>query len=149
MRDKINNDLKSALKEGKDLEVQVLRMLMASLQNRMIEKRGKGESEELSNEEVVEILQRELKKRREAADLYRQGNRAELAEVEEKEAVIIQKYLPEQMSEEEIGAKVDEILRSAQDDLSFGEVIKQVMAELKGKADGKKVAEIIKKRLEE
>lgn len=146
LRNKISDDLKLAFKEGRGLEVQVLRMVSAALQNKEIEKKGGGGEKELSDEEVLEILRRELKKRQEAAGLYRQGNRLELAEAEEKEAEVIIKYLPKQMSDEDVEKKVDEIL-SGLEEKNFGDVMKAVMAELKGKVDGKKLAEIIKAKL--
>lgn len=146
LHEKINNNLKTALKEGRSLEVQVLRGVNASIKNKEIEKRSGGGDSELSEEEVVEVLKKELKKRKEAVDLYKNGNRLELAEIEEKEAEIIEKYLPEQMSDEEIEKVVVGIL-SKLEDKNFGNVMKVVMAELKGKADGKRVTEIVKSKL--
>ncbi|MFH1759365.1 MAG: GatB/YqeY domain-containing protein [Patescibacteria group bacterium] len=153
LKEKINENLMVAMKSGDAFAVEVLRGLNAVLHNKEIEKRSKEGEDELTDEEVVEVLSREVKKRKEAVELYKQGNRPELAEKEEKEMVIIQKYLPEQMSEEEVEKVVNEqikILRSAQNDgeSSFGNVMKAVMAELKGKADGKVVSEIIKEKLQ-
>ncbi len=126
--------------------MEVLRGVNAALKNKSIEKRGKGESEELSDEEVLEILNREVKKRKEAAGLYNKGGRPELAEKENKELAILQQYLPEQLSVEEVERKIDEILAGVEKK-DFSLVMREVMAQLKGQADGKVVAEIIKRKI--
>jgi uncharacterized protein YqeY len=146
LKEQISEDIKSALKAGDSFTAGVLRMVMAALQNKSIEKRGKGEEEELTQEEILEILAREAKKRKEAIELYKQGDRQELAESEEKELAIIEKYLPQQMSREEVVAVVSTIIEKNKPE-NFGEAMKLVMAELKGKADGKIVAEVIKEQL--
>jgi uncharacterized protein YqeY len=146
LKEQISEDIKSALKAGDSFTAGVLRMVMAALQNKSIDKRGKGEEEELTQEEILEILAREAKKRKEAIELYKQGDRQELAESEEKELAIIEKYLPQQMSREEVVAVVSTIIEKNKPE-NFGEAMKLVMAELKGKADGKIVAEVIKEQL--
>lgn len=143
----INNDLKSALKGGRDLELQVLRGLNAALHNKSIEKRGRGEGEDLTNEEVAGALGKELKKRKEAIELYHRGGRPELVNKENQEAAIIQKYLPEQMSDDEIEKVVERVLDNLEEK-DFGKAMKIAMTELKGKVDGKRVAEIIRAKLE-
>jgi hypothetical protein len=146
LKEQISEDVKSALKAGDSFTAGVLRMVVAALQNKSIDKRGKGEKEELTQEEILEILAREAKKRKEAIELYNQGDRQELAENEKKELVIIEKYLPQQMSKEEVVAIVTSIIEKNKPE-NFGEAMKLVMAELKGKADGKMVAEVIKEQL--
>ena len=146
LKEQISEDIKSALKAGDSFTAGVLRMVVAALQNKSIEKRGKGEEEELTQEEILEILAREAKKRKEAIELYKQGDRQELADNEEKELAIIEKYLPQQMSKEEVVEIVLAIIEKNKPE-NFGEAMKLVMAELKGKADGKMVAEVIKDQL--
>lgn len=143
LTNKINEDLTPALKSGDSFTVGVLRFLNASLHNKAIEKRGKGQPEELTDDEVIDVLQKEVKKRQDAVALYKQGNRPELAEKEEKEITVIQKYLPAQMSREQVETEVTRIL-SGSNPNNLGEAMKAVMAELKGKADGKVISEIIK-----
>lgn len=146
LQQNIGGDIKTALKTGDSETLGVLRMLSAALGNKSIEKRGKGLSEELTEEEVLEILNKEAKKRREATELYKKGGRLDLAEKEEKEIVVIQKYLPAQLGREEIEKKIDEILTKtgAKD---FGSAMRVVMQELRGKADAKLISEIIKQKL--
>jgi len=146
LKEQISEDIKNALKAGDSFTAGVLRMVVAALQNKSIEKRGKGEEEELTQEEILEILAREAKKRKEAIELYKQGDRQELVDNEEKELAIIEKYLPQQMSKEEVVEIVLAIIEKNKPE-NFGEAMKLVMAELKGKADGKMVAEVIKDQL--
>jgi len=146
LKEQISEDIKNALKAGDSFTAGVLRMVVAALQNKSIEKRGKGEEEELTQEEILEILAREAKKRKEAIELYKQGDRQELADNEEKELAIIEKYLPQQMNKEEVVEIVLAIIEKNKPE-NFGEAMKLVMAELKGKADGKMVAEVIKDQL--
>lgn len=144
--EQINDDLKEALKAGDSFTVEVLRGVNAVFKNKSIEKRGKGLEEELKEEEVLEILGREVKKRKEAIDLYLQGGRSELAEKENKEIELIQKYLPKQLSREEVEKVVEEVINRAESK-DFAVVMKEAMGELKGKADGKIVSEVVREKL--
>lgn len=145
LRDEINNNLKVAMKAGQALEVETLRMLNAALKNKEIEKKGKGEVGELTDEDVQEVAGKEVKRRKEAAEIFVQSNREDLAEKERKEIEILSKYLPAQMSREEVEAVIDRVVKAGGSD--FGSVMKEAMKELKGKADGKLVGEIIKSKL--
>lgn len=142
----LQDDMKTALKGGDVFALGVLRMVIAAIQNKEIEKRGKKLSEELTDDEARDVLSKEMKKRHDAIALYEQGGRADLAEQENKEAQFIQKYLPAQMSEEEIKKVIDSIVSTSLVD-NFGEAMKRAMQELKGRADGKIVADIIKNKL--
>lgn len=140
------NDIKTAMKAGDQQTLGVLRMVNAAIANRAIEKRGKGQPDTLTDEEVLKVLTKELKKRTEAAATFKQGNRLDLVINEEQEAVIIKKYLPEQMSVEVVAQKIAEIMRRVKPK-DFGMAMKAVLAELKDKADSKLIAEIVKKAL--
>ncbi|OGZ02641.1 MAG: hypothetical protein A2430_02215 [Candidatus Liptonbacteria bacterium RIFOXYC1_FULL_36_8] len=140
---KINQDIKEALKGGDSFRLGVLRMVMASLKNLEIENRGKGK--DVGEEDAIALLRREQKKRKEAAEVFLSGGRNDLAEKEKKEVEIISVYLPKEMEQKEIEEVVLKIVKGGGD---FGVVMKEVMKELKGKADGKLVAEIIKEKLE-
>jgi len=160
LHQKITDNLKTAMKAGQEFEISVLRMLLSALHNKEIEKKGKGQEPILTDEEVIEVLTREAKKRREAAELYAKGNRNDLAEKETKELEIIKKYLPEELSEEEI----EKIVKLAIERVvvkdpegprrdvgaygaSFGKVMAEAMKELKGRADASAVSEIVKRNL--
>lgn len=147
LKDQINSDLKSAMKARDQLRVGTLRLLLTAIHNREIEKRTKAGDEKLSDDEVREVLSREAKKRREAIDVYTKGGRQDLAEKENQESEIIQQYLPKQLSREETEKIVEQIL-SRTSAKEFGLAMKEIMKELKGKADAALVSEIVKSRLE-
>jgi len=119
--------------------------VLSLLQNREIEKRGTGQAPVLGDEEVIEIMQREVKKRREAIELFRKGGRPELAEKEEKELIFINEYLPARMRREEIVVLVCELKKSGLND--FNSLMKEAAKATKGKADGKLVSEIVREIL--
>lgn len=141
---KIKNDLNQALKAKKADEVLVLRFLLADLHNREIEKKG-----ELDDEEVVAVIRKQVKQRKEAIEEFQQGKREDLAQKESQEIEILSKYLPQMISAEELERVIDASIdktnaKSAQD---FGKVMGEVMKELKGRAEGNLMAELVKKKL--
>lgn len=97
LKSQIQSDFKEAYKEKRTLEIGALRMLMTAIKNKEIEK-GKKEKG-LSDEEIIEVVTSQIKERKKAAGEYKKGGRKELAEKEEKEAEILEKYLPEQLSQ--------------------------------------------------
>jgi uncharacterized protein YqeY len=149
LKEKLNGDLKEAMKAGQEFEVGVFRFLLSSLHNKEIEKKGKGLEPELSDEEVVEVLIREAKKRKESIEAYSKGNRGDLAEKETKELEIIKNYLPEELSGEEIEKVVKAAIEKtgAREVKDFGKVMAEAMRELKGKADASIISEVVKKNL--
>lgn len=146
LEQKLSADVKEALKAGDAPRTSALRLLLAALRNRSIEKRGSGSAEELSDAEGSEVLRGELKKRREAAALYKKGGREDLAAAEEQEAAVVKRYLPAMLGPEELGNAVRAALeRSGAKE--FPQAMKSVMASLKGKAEGSDIAEAVRKEL--
>ena len=145
LRDQIPEDLKSALREKKSLELTVLRMLQASIKNKEIDNKG-----ELSDEQVVQVVSSEIKKRRDAAEEFIKVDRQDAADTEKEEIEILMKYMPEQISEDEISEKVRDIISAtgASGINDLGKVMKPVMTELKGKADGKLINQVVRAELE-
>lgn len=138
--EKIQADIVVALKAKAEARLETLRMILAQLRNKAIEKRA-----ELTEEEIIQLLRKEVKKRQEAFALYQQGSRADLAAKEQAEVVIIEEYLPRQLSAEELRPKVQSIL--AEKNLAgqpFGLQMKTVMAALGDSADGAIVSQILK-----
>lgn len=135
----VQDDVKSALKAGERERVHALRLIADALQ--------KAEKE--NGADPVEVLQRERKRRLEAAEAYREGGRAEAAEAEEREAEIIASYMPEQLSDEELRAIVgDAVAESgASSPQEMGKVMSAVMPQVKGRADGKRVSATVKEML--
>lgn len=138
--EKLQADVILAMKEKNELRLITLRTLISQCKNKAIDKR-----EALSEDEVMQVLKKEVKKRQEAIGLYQQGGRPELSDQEQKELVIIEEYLPKQLSAEELKPKVQEII--AEQNLAgqqFGAQMKAVMAALGNQADGSAVSQILK-----
>lgn len=143
--EKINSQIKEAMKGGDSFKVGTLRMVVSSIKNREIEKRAKS-SDPLTEEEMTEVLRREVKKRRESIEIYGSAGRGDLKEKEELELKIIQSYLPAELTEEEIEQIVTKAMAGGEREL--GKIMKAVKEQVGGRADGKLVSEIIKKHLE-
>lgn len=141
----INNDLKKAIRAKEEIIVSTLRMLISAIRNKEIAQR-KGDRGTLSDEQIVEVIGSEIKKRKDSVEAYQSANREDLAQKEEAEMKILEKYLPEQLSDQELESIVKEVVDSA-DDKNFGSIMGQVMAKVKGKTDGNKVSAIVKKLL--
>jgi uncharacterized protein len=137
--EQVQNDVRDALKAGERERVTALRLIANELQKAAKENGG----------EDVEVLQRERKRRLEAAEAYRGGGRQDLAEAEEREAEIIASYLPEQLSDAELGAIVgDAVAESgASSPREMGKVMALVMPKVKGRADGRRVSATVKETL--
>lgn len=146
---KIENDLKDALRAKEVLRLSVLRMVSAAIHNREIEKRSKTGSPELTDEEVIVVLRAEVKKRKDAAEGFEKGGRNDSAQKEKEEAQIIESYLPAGLPDEEIENIVKEVI-SGLGEVSmkdFGRVMGEVMKEIKGRASGDRVSAAVKKAL--
>jgi uncharacterized protein YqeY len=137
--EQIQNDVKTAMKAGEKDRVRALRLVASELQKAAKD----GQSDE------VEVLQRERKRRLEAAEAYRDGDRQEMAVGEEQEAEIISGYLPDPLSDDELGAIVgDAVAQSgASSPQEMGKVMSMVMPQVKGRADGKRVSAAVKDKL--
>jgi uncharacterized protein YqeY len=137
--DRVQDDVKSAMKGGDRERVHALRLIANELQKAAKE----------GGDDDVAVLQRERKRRLEAAEAYRDGGRSDAADAEEREAEIIASYMPEQISDEELGAIVgDAVAESgASSPQEMGKVMAVVMPKVKGRADGKRVSAAVKERL--
>ncbi|MFA6047552.1 MAG: GatB/YqeY domain-containing protein [Parcubacteria group bacterium] len=147
IKQKISDDLKSAMKAGETEKRDVLRMLDSMVKNTEIEKKKREEG--LTDEEVIEVVTRAVKQRKDSIAQYESGGRPELAEKEQKEIDILMAYMPEQMGEEEVRKIVKEVISEtgAQGAASIGKVMGPAMARLKGKADGTLVKKIVEEEL--
>ena len=144
--ERLNNDLKEAMRGGDKLALETIRSLRGAIKNKEIEKGDK-----LTEEEILQVLQKAAKQRRESIKQYTEGGRPELAEAEQKELDIIASYLPEQMSAEEITAIAKEVIEEtgAASMADMGKVMGRIMPRVKGKADGNEVNRIVKMLLTE
>ena len=143
---KIKTDMTTAMKAGNPDLLSVLRMLVSELRRLEIDKYPPSVGGELTDEDVVLVLQRSVKQHKESIEMFEKGNRADLVEKENKELEVLNAYLPEQMSEGDVRAIVDKVISDAGRD-NFGKVMGMVMGQVKGKADGGLVSKIVKEKL--
>ena len=142
---KINDDMKAAMKSGDKVRLEVLRFSLSSLNSALKEKTLKTPGATLTDEEVVANLQKEAKRRKESMELFKQGKRDDLVKKEEGDLAIIMEYLPQQMSREEIEKTVAGL--KGQGFTEFNALMREAMKVLKGRADGKLVGEIVKENV--
>ena len=147
LKEKIAEDQKNALKNGDALRLSVLRMLSASVANKEIELRKKDIG--LSDQEVLDVVSSEAKRRKDAVAEYEKGGRQDLAQKEANEFKILQEYLPPEISEEDLLRIVRDGIREtgATSEKDFGKVMKVIMPTLKGKASGDRISQALKEEL--
>jgi len=159
LREKIDADFKEIFKLKDATHLGVLRMLLAAIKNREIEKRTKltksesveklEESSKLSDEEIIGVVSSEIKKRKDSAEQFKNGGRFELSEKEETEIKILSVYMPEQMGEDEIRKIVAVAIKETgvKDIKDTGRLMGALMPKVKGKADGSLVNKVVKEEL--
>ena len=142
---RLNDDMKTAMKAKDKESLQVIRMIKSSIQNEQIK-----EVHDLTEEEELTVLSREMKQRRDSLHEFEEAGRDDLAEKVKSEIVIVEKYMPEQLSDEEIRQLVQEAITQtgASSMKEFGKVMGAIMPKVKGKADGNQVNAIVKELLQ-
>ncbi len=147
LKDKIQENLADAMRSKDEEKLSVIRMLKSAIQYHEIQKGGAGYT--ATDEDVIEVVGREIKKRRESIELYEKGQRQELADKEKRELVILQEYLPEQMSEAELTKLIEEAISEtgATTISDMGKVMGALMPKTKGKADGQLVSKLVREKL--
>jgi len=154
LKDKIQGDLQKAMIAKDELRLSTLRMLKSGIQYFEIAKslpagRRGWAGYEATDEDVIEVIGREIKKRKESIELYKKGGREELAQNEQKEIEILQNYLPEQISEEEVRKLIKETISQtgASTIADIGKVMGTLMPKVKGKADSTLVSNLVRTAL--
>lgn len=152
LSEQLQEDLKKAAKERDSLALSALRMTVAAIRNRRIDAITRKEiasGGELPEEAELKVLATMVKQRRESASMFRDGNRPELAEKEEAEIVVLERYLPKALSDEELESIVREALSEAGavSLADIGKAMKVLMPKVAGRADGKRVNEVARKIL--
>jgi uncharacterized protein YqeY len=144
IEERLQEDMKLAMKAGKKEELSAIRLMRAQLKDARIDK-----GQDLTDEEVTGILQKSAKRRKESIDIYREGNRQDLVDKEQFELDIIKKYLPEEMSEQEILQIITGQIQSMNltSDKDIGRLMGAIMPRFKGKADGKIVQKLAREAL--
>jgi hypothetical protein len=142
--EKIENDLKKALKDKDTDKISTLRFLKAAIQNLAIEKKG-----ELKEEDIISVIKRQIKQRKDSIEQFNKGGRTDLAEKESRESAILQAYLPKQLTQEQLMPVVREVIASLKADSpkDIGRVMKALLDKLKGQADAKTVSQIVGQEL--
>ncbi|GAB3994661.1 GatB/YqeY domain-containing protein [Glycomyces albus] len=146
LKTQLETDMRAALKSRDKVTLGTLRMVLTAIKNEEV---SGASAHELSDDEILRILTKQAKQRREAAEAFREGGRAEQAEAELAEEAVIKRYLPEQMGVEQI----TELVRTSIAEGGFagpgdmGKVMKAVQPKIAGRADGKVVADIVKREL--
>lgn len=140
LKEKLASDLKQAMKTGNTERRDVLRLVLSAIQNAEIAKRGN-----LEEPDVIGVLVKEVRQRQESIDAFKQGNRQDLVDKEEAELAIIQEYLPQQAGRDEIVAAARKIIAEvgAEGPRDKGKVMPRLIAEFKGKADGREINDIV------
>jgi len=137
-------DMKEAMRAKDKVRLSTIRMINSLIKNAEIEKRG-----ELTDDEIIQLLMKYAKQRKEAIEMYEKGGRQDLVEKEKAELAVVESYLPKQMSEEEIRELVKEVIEAtgASSPKDIGKVMQHVMPKVKGRADGSVVNKIVREML--
>ncbi len=148
LKDEITEAIKAAMKAGDKIRLETVRSIKKALLEKEVAVRPTGQ-ETLTEAQEIEVLVQLAKQRRDSITQYRQAGRTDLADQEAQELAILEEYLPKQMSDEEVSQVIDEIIAQvgASSAKDMGKVMGPAMQRLKGKADGKKVQEIVKAKL--
>jgi len=145
MIETIESDFLKAYKAKNEVVLSVLRMVKSAMNNRKIELKV----DSLPDADIIAIIRKEIKQRRDASVQFRNGDRADLAEIEEKEISVLETYLPAELSDEEIlkaiSNVIDELKPNGMQD--FGKVMSTTMKKLEGQAEGNKVSSLVKQKL--
>jgi len=149
LRTRLSDALKAAMKEKDGRSVSTLRLILAALKDRDIAARSKGNQDGVSDDEVLGLLQSMIKQRRESIELYEKGGRMELAQGEAEEISVIEKFLPEQMSEEEMATVITGVVGEvgAESLKDMGKVMTALKEQFAGRMDFGKASAIVKERL--
>jgi hypothetical protein len=140
LQQKLTDDLKQAMKAGDTVKRSVIRLVMAAIKNAEIAKQ-----KALEDADILGVIAKEIRQRKESIEAFKEGNRPELAANEEAEMAILEGYMPAQMSHDEIVAAARQVIKEvgAESIRDKGKVMPQLIAKLKGKADGREINEVV------
>jgi hypothetical protein len=149
LRTDLSDALKDAMRAKDDMGVSTLRMILAGLKDRDIAARTKGDGQPIPDPEILEMLQKMVKQRQESIELYKKGNRPDLVAKEQAEIVVIERYLPKQLSDAEMETIVGQVVgrTGATSIRDMGRVIAALRAEYSGQMDFARASQLVKARL--
>jgi len=144
LKQKLADDLKQALRQGEKVRLLVIRLVVSAINNAEIARQAK-----LEDADIYGVIAKEIRQRKESIDAFKQGNRPDLVAQEEAELAVLQEYLPQQMSREEVVAAARQVIGEvgAQGLGDKGKVMPKLIAQLKGKADGRVINEVVSELL--
>ncbi|WP_263787258.1 GatB/YqeY domain-containing protein [Salinibacter grassmerensis] len=147
--DRVKQDLTDAMKAQDDVRRRALRSLRAALANKEIAKRRSGSDSSLEDQEELAVVQKQVKQRRDSIEQYEEADRDDLAQKEREEIEVLEDYLPDQLSDEELAERLDAIIDDvgATSMADMGPVMGRAMDELRGRVDGNRVREMVQDRL--
>ncbi len=144
--EQIDQELKEAFLKKEKVKTLALKLLVSAIKNKEIELRG--QKKKIEEENILDVIRKEVKKRKESIAIYEKTDRTDLLNQEKEELIILEKYLPRELSDEEIKKIIQEKINALSGDLNFGKIMGEVAKEIKGKADGKRVADLVKAELQ-
>lgn len=149
LRNAIPEALKAALKDKDQRAISTVRLIMAALKDRDIAARGKGNTDGISDDEILQMLQTMVKQRRDSIEMYEKGGRLELAEQEREEIAIIERFLPQQLGDDQIAAAVDQVIVQvgAGGLKDMGKVMGALREQYAGQMDFGKASALVKEKL--
>lgn len=147
--DRVNEDLKAAMKAKDKVRLRTLRSLRSALTNKEIEQREEGTETVLSDQDELAVVRKQVKQRKDSVEQYREAGRDDLVQKEEEEIDVLEEYLPAQMSDDELADHLDSIIEDvgATSMEDMGPVMGRAMNELRGRVDGNRVREMVQDRL--
>jgi len=150
LRNSFKTELQNAMKMKDSVKVSTLRLVIAAVKDRDLEARSKGNIEEISDSEILEILSKMVKQRLETSKIYKKANRIELAENEEKEILVIKDFMPSKLSKKELLLVIDESIENvkAESLRDLGKVISDIKKNYSGRCDFAEVSQILRNKLE-
>jgi len=140
LKQKLTDDLKQAMRDGDTVKRSVIRLVMAAIKNAEIARQTT-----LEDSDILGVIAKEVRQRKESIEAFKQGKRADLVSQEEAEMAVLEKYLPQQMSREEVVAEARKVIAEvgASGLSDKGKVMPQLIARLKGRADGREINEVV------
>jgi len=149
LRDRLNDALKSSMKEKKPVAVSTLRLILTAIKDRDIAARSKGVDDGIPDDEILQVLQTMVRQRNESIEMYRKGNREELAQQEEQEIEVIQSFMPKQLDEAEMEAAIAEVIEvtGASSIKDMGKAMGALRERYAGQMDFGKAGPALKARL--
>ena len=140
LKEKLNNDLKQAMRDGDTIRRSVMRLVLSAVKNAEIAKQAG-----LEDGDILGLISKEVKRHNESIEAFKQGDRQDLVTKEEAELVVLEEYMPQQMTRDEIMAEARRIIQEvgAQGPSDKGKVMPKIIGQLKGRADGKEINAIV------